>query len=573
MRICSRETKLLENIVFSVCLSVFVFAFWRRLSFCVDLGDESLYSALPIRFFKNNTPYIDELLLVQNAGILLQPLVWLYSLFQPKLEGIVFYFRTIYFVLAIMSGILPYLFLRKFMDFWAAVWAAVLVVSFVPFSIPSVSYNTLSSFFLVASLVCLSISFQESNTRSEVSKERLANLDNYFVFGVIFLLFGMFVYPTLYVVGVFMIPTVIGHRWKKHGLDVTNKIVLLGCFLVAVLAVYIIFSFVGVPRIREMLQYTMSMQVHMRSKEKIVKMAEQLWANRLFYGPALLVFVLVPLLMRVRFLSSLVMLLLTYFCYTFSLVDGLISHHVMVLFSILPFLFLFSKKMRDYARENLSIVFLLAGAIFFGFCYWWTSGNGIYNLPLGSLGAVLVFFILLSHRQKECRSSSSIAFLVMLLCISQLSVFWMQHYGDDEISVLSATVEVGPFRGIKTTEEKKQFLHELQSDLSGVAAGANTIAGFDSATVVYMASELLPFTPTVWTYFSTQLPSDRSILVNYYKRNGKKPNILVWMREIPVMKGVVLKEGPEENELKRFLVNGRAKTLVDRTWYTIYRID
>ncbi|MBX3220857.1 MAG: hypothetical protein KF795_10075 [Labilithrix sp.] len=134
------------------CLTVatiVVASFWR-LRFGVDFTDEAFYAAITQRYALGDVPYLDEYNLRQTASLLTVPYYWLYLKVNGGTDGVVYFLRVIYFLVQLGTGWTVYRFAEKRLPRSFAMIAASLPVVFIPFGIPTCSYNTLGAMFFAA---------------------------------------------------------------------------------------------------------------------------------------------------------------------------------------------------------------------------------------------------------------------------------------------------------------------------------------------------------------------------------------------------------------------------------------
>ena len=118
--------------------------YWR-IWYGVDLTDESFYVVLPWRFAGGARPFVDETTVVQQAGLLVTPFVWIWRELVG-VDGVVLYVRHLQLLFSLLVGTAVFLGLRDVLrNAPATLLAAVAAVAFVPFDIHSLSYNTLGS--------------------------------------------------------------------------------------------------------------------------------------------------------------------------------------------------------------------------------------------------------------------------------------------------------------------------------------------------------------------------------------------------------------------------------------------
>src|SRR6266481_8410426 len=124
-----------------LCLGALAMAIaaWKRLSYGVDFTDEAFYAAMPYGFALGNHPFVDEHTVQQTAAVLVTPLVRAHR----TNEGLVLFLRRGWLALALLTAWTAFASLRKLVPLEAAIAAAIVPIAFIPFSIPSLSYNTM----------------------------------------------------------------------------------------------------------------------------------------------------------------------------------------------------------------------------------------------------------------------------------------------------------------------------------------------------------------------------------------------------------------------------------------------
>jgi hypothetical protein len=120
-----------------------------RMRYGADISDESYYSVIPYSFTLGNRPFIDEHQVYQLPALLTFPLVKAYVSAVGSSMGIVLFFRRMWLVLVLGVGVASFTTLRRMVSWPLALLVALLPVVVVPFNIQSLSYNTLSSQFII----------------------------------------------------------------------------------------------------------------------------------------------------------------------------------------------------------------------------------------------------------------------------------------------------------------------------------------------------------------------------------------------------------------------------------------
>src|SRR5699024_1334995 len=89
----------LGGLVFALALLLWAWRIQRS----VDLSDEAIYIAIPMRFVLGDQPFLDDRSSFQGTGIMTTPLVFLYHRLVPSNEGVVLFMRVAF--LAFLTGI------------------------------------------------------------------------------------------------------------------------------------------------------------------------------------------------------------------------------------------------------------------------------------------------------------------------------------------------------------------------------------------------------------------------------------------------------------------------------------
>lgn len=129
-----------------------------RSFFAIDFSDESAYLAIPLQFAHGAKPFVDEINVMQLAGVLLYPLVKLFLLFSPNQTAILLFARGLFVAawFATWLGIHKLLraspgFARGFSD-RALGWAALGWLLFIPNNLLGLCYNSFGLLFLALGL-------------------------------------------------------------------------------------------------------------------------------------------------------------------------------------------------------------------------------------------------------------------------------------------------------------------------------------------------------------------------------------------------------------------------------------
>jgi hypothetical protein len=139
----------LDEVLAAIVLAIAIVGSFWRLRWGVDFTDEAFYAAITQRYALGDWPYLDEYNLRQTASLLPVPFYWLYLKIMGA-EGTVYFLRLLYFAVQCFVAWTVYRFaLGRMLRSYALVAAAMPII-FVPFLIPTCSYNSLGAMFFAA---------------------------------------------------------------------------------------------------------------------------------------------------------------------------------------------------------------------------------------------------------------------------------------------------------------------------------------------------------------------------------------------------------------------------------------
>ena len=115
-----------------------------RFRYGVDFTDEGFYNAMPYAFALGARPFVDETLVQQTSALILLPLVKVYLAVVGSADGLVLFMRHVYWVASAATAGVVFRLLRDVVDPPRALAVAVCGFLFVPFHIPSLSYNSIA---------------------------------------------------------------------------------------------------------------------------------------------------------------------------------------------------------------------------------------------------------------------------------------------------------------------------------------------------------------------------------------------------------------------------------------------
>jgi hypothetical protein len=166
------------------------------------------------------------------------------------------------------------------------------------------------------------------------------------------------------------------------------------------------------------------------------------------------------------------------------------------------------------------------------------------------------------------------AILTASLLLFQLQELWAHAYREFPPGELGATVRSGPWKGIRTTPRKIEFLARLAADLARVRDGAESILFYDYFPAGYLMTDLEPRTPGLWLFPDSPLHQGNAGLRRVYaerlRSDGRRPDLVVRLRCIPTRPPMRL-QYPQHDPVSELFEPPDYETVVQRGCYSVAR--
>lgn len=445
----------------------------------MDFTDEAQYVVESVVPLLGGVPFVTDKFVQQSTDLLLTPLI---RVLHPHkaFDGIFLEFRLIYFFLTMLAAAISFVTWRRLVSRGCAYLFAAMICLYVPWGIPSISYNTIGHLALIAGLH-LGILGNRTKSRAVLSAS-----------GVTFAI-CLASYPTLFltVASYLIIQYLVNQRqWSVMLWQV-------GAMSLAILALILFYSTFGFNNIIDAVSF--SSQQALGGWEKICNTV--LAASRIF-GRIWRMIVLVGFLgvlhwqgvgktnlFRFAAASLIVYRLWVGF-------DYISLHYVMTLLGT------FSPILLFLARKNLStevfssLLCLTVPSLLAALSLSYTSSNGFWSAGMGAFCGAQSAVLLLAPSEKR-RMPWRAAIFPALFSLLLLLPYLRFSYRDEPPASLSARIGSGPYAGLFTTRERRNWLEEISSDIRENSDPRSTILFFPSFPAGYLFSTSRPDTMSV----------------------------------------------------------------------------
>jgi hypothetical protein len=516
------------GVIVSTVLAM-IAAAYARIFFGVELTDEAQYMGQIYTVYLGGKLFFADLFFQQLGSVLFYPIF--YPFFEPWGHDFPMFLlgRHLYFLMTIAGAYSFYSLLTRWLLRMNALLVSTLVIIFVPFSIPNVSYNT-AGYLSFLMFMCWGYRGSHDGGRAW-----------HLVLSGACAAVTAVVYPTL-TVGIVTFVGMLTYRLfraDRPALLRTLAFWASGALPVAACLFGALMSY-GHEGLQESIGFTEAFGFSLASRTYL------LFRNILKDFPKPLFLLILgsiwfyrkhPTEDRVRKLYySGVFLLLSSLC-MLVFRSSLFVIIYMTLACLLPFRLFKIQPLSDPKHLKLLVIPSITG----GVCTGWTSTNSLMNAALGlvpGLAALLAFyFIECGHVPSSSPLKGVLAVqyrgVVLLILLVTLTCYYAYPYREDPVPTLTQRVTRGPYSGLYTTGARKAYVDEFMSIVDELRPLARTITFMDELPIGYLFSDLAPKSRMLMLH-SFPYEGTLNILFNsYYGDPANLPDALVIRDEGP----------------------------------------
>lgn len=560
---------------------VAIVATYVRLYFGVDFTDEAYYVARAYQYVLGAKPWVDDISLIPFA-ILTVPFVKLYCWIVGNTDGILLFTRHLYYVLNCLVASLVFLYIRTLIRWSTALLVASICVVFIPFNIPNLSYNTMGIGFFTAG--CFWGIWVISKRRNPA----------YLLFSGFCHGLAIFSYPTL------LIPSSIYIILLVCLCEVRKIRALLAYFLGGLPLALLLLNLIldsGISNVLISREYARSLG-YSANTEKVYSVMSFLGGAYIYTLPIFLALTALYIIVAKKrsrlgaFTKALLLvplLVIPIIYYAYELECGCrFSIGYLFYYSILAPYFLLFISVDKELQKLFYIVW--CPSFIAGLVIAYTSGNGYVSAGLGMLGAsiattilIIKVFLRLAKNNSNLGILSGEVFapflVVILLVFSQYHLVGVHQivYRDADINKLDSRIDFGPFSGLYTTQEKKDYLVELSNDLKAVSIpGDRVVFYYNNFPAGYLLTYMRSATKVSFLVSSEQYKSKkvRQVISEHIRQNIKKYSVVAVKLKRVLLWDYYSFENHENDFISKIIEDSNNyKILFNKENYSIARIE
>ncbi len=520
-----------KQIAIYICFGLCVLFLFYKCRFGFGNLDESFYLTVPYRLCQGDGLFLHEWNQAQMTGVLLYPFMKLFLTIAGSTDGVLLFFRVLYTVVHIMTGLFLFHVLKKENES-AAFAVALIYMLYAPFGLMALSYNSMG---LGSLLLAVTLLWKEKPGRG-----RLIMSGGFYACSVLCC-------PYLAACYFLCLASLIVSPKKLVGLRILNRRGdflwwTMGITLIAIMFSAFVLSRMTFKQLLAVLPYILQdpdHSVRVSGQAFFLYFKAIILQNRVITGTyitsaALFLFFLFD---RNReknktWCFSVVTLLvfLQMFVYLrdeFTLYGTTTRRCLNFLnFPLCLYCPFFALYLQEEATKALRL-YVIPGIIY-SFCIFLASDQAIYNIAsaaiLVEIGVLLMFFRILRRCIRENRQTCLMRWTVGLAVAGVVfavgkvryeTVFW-----DAPMSCQTELITEGPERGLIVTEEKKCLYDDYNRDVNEHLKQGSVLF-FSEKTWLYLLAERTFASCSAWL---TSQPGEATMqkLRQYYEINPDK---------------------------------------------------
>ena len=527
----------MQNVALAFVVGTVIVLLAYRMTIGIDLSDESYYVSFIDGWLKTGIQASSTLGLHQTAALLVYPFAKIFTVLTGSVDGLVLFLRFTYLLMACAAGRCFYKLARETHGRPVATFASLTVVTFIPFSLPSPSYNTIGMLSMICAIASCGVFFLRlSSEHAQVSPQWRWAGGSAFAWTV-----SVIAYPTLLLVQVILLAGLMFANRKIVPFGPLIKYLFL-CVFTQTASLAILVGIYGIGRMYSMFQFTnASLQVTSGIGEKLRHFSDAFLLHPWFgLASAMSLLVGIALKKKPRSLATDYVIVLIVFSFlALSLLAGPAlytqSHDYVFLLVILSAPLCIAVQRTSFGSQTtprggqilglLLLVGLLAGLVTS-----LTATNGLVNFAVGGSFAMALGLTLAIPERK---TAAGIALHTSLLAGISGLLLWNSFsfiYGErrNPLTTDSQRVPEGIFAGLLTTDQNANAIRQTSKLFSNTTTPHGTIAIFGRLPGIYLLTPSKPMTLSTWDFGQQNgtFPAIERLNVDFYAKAAYRPDML-----------------------------------------------
>lgn len=520
-----------ERIAVAVA-ALMVLISYARIYFGVGILDEAQHTGSIFMTALGGKPYFNEMFSQQAAGLLFEPLIWLYYQVFGTTGGQLAC-RHIYFVVYMTWAWVTFRYFRERVSFITALAIALVPAVGATTGIPSPNYFTmgLAGFGMAAVLLLGALEKRSSREMVYAGLALFLSITSYPTYGIVWPIF-------LIVTAVFC--------WRE------NVPFLRAAFWSTLLGGTLMLLFFGICIYRFGLDNFIATYEFSRDFGTFgsftQKAAYTWWLFRGFAPPP---WISAPILIlwwalnhwaRVPWVAILPALILAVGLQE-PPESGPWATTLMLLlaFSSLPVLFGVSVR-RRWPELALWITGVLCAPLFM-----WTSSMTLYVMYM-ALNFTMMANLALSEEQRPSRPWS--LFALFMPGVLLFFLVWINNMDDEDVIYQTEFITSGYFAGTRTSKYNYDFLQQVQADIDECGTRGKTVLFYDMFAAGYLMSSMKPAMRSLLMHPLSMSWRVRHLYTMYYTDPATRPDCIFRFMKVRQIDGTWLNNDPKQYQIK-----------------------
>jgi hypothetical protein len=490
-----------------------------RMTIGVDLSDESYYAAFLDGWLKDGLGRSENLVVHQTAALLVFPAARLYTWIVGSERGLVLFLRGIFLAMACTASLCQYRFIRRLRDEAVAWLSALLVLCFIPFSLPAPSYNTIGMFGMLSALALFGLAALPRRWSADCAAAAALSAIAWMIVVI--------AYPTLVVALLaLLVLALLAARDRGERMRLLGYAMI--CAFFQVCGACLLLAVFGWTRLWQMVQFTSTANVKLGNSLGVF-LAHPVFGGLCLAAAVLGICLLAAGRERPRSLwPSLAVAAIVLASYATATALWFPQHDIVVLL-VLAGLFALRPCPGSDGQPVVGVIY--AASLVAGLTTALTSSNGFYNVPIGGLAAAALAPALLVPRGARRRAVVAQCGLLVLIAVLFCGSAFASVYGEtaDPLTARAVRIRDGVFAGLLTNADQAAFIGASTTALAELGGHGTTILVLGRPAGIYLLTDASPMTPSTWDFwqfYGSLSPQMNAEMAAFYRVAAHRPDVV-----------------------------------------------